>query len=196
MTEASVRPSGLGLVKRYAVLAYGAAGTMLDVGLMVLGSLLVGLSVAVVVAGLGVAGVELDLETGPLMVSALVLGVAGAFCLGLASEGPLGRGRRLVGFKLWEVGLGRILAVFVVGFIILFLYRFSAGFLEGLPTPLLQGAEGIRAVGVAGMTAMPLVGVPLSLLLRNAPVDAEWVHRSDLPAMFAVWAVAAMIILT
>lgn len=196
MTEASVRPSGLSLVKRYAVLAYGAAGTMLDVGLMVLGSLLVGLSVAVVVAGLGVASVELDLETGPLMVSALVLGVAGAFCLGLASEGPLGRGRRLVGFKLWEVGIGRTLSVFLVGFIVLFLYRFSAGFLEGLPTPLLQGAEGIRAVGVAGMTAMPLVGVPLSLMIRVAPIDAEWVHRSDLPAMFVVWAVAAMIILT
>ncbi len=195
MTETSTKPSGLSLVKRYAVLAYGAAGTMLDVGLMVLGSLLVGLSVSVVLVGFGIADVEMDLETAPLMVSALVLGVAGAFCLGVASEGPLGRGRRLVGFKLWEVGIGRALAVFLVGFAALFLYRFSAGFLEDLPVPLLQGAEGMRAVGVAGMTAMPLVGVPVSLLIRGTPYGAEWVRRSDLPAMFVVWAVATMIIL-
>jgi hypothetical protein len=168
---------------------------MLDVGLTVLGSLLVGLSVSVLLAGLGIADVELELATGPTMVSALVLGVAGAFCLGLASEGPLGRGRRLVGFKLWEVGIGRTLAVFLVGLLALSLYRLSGGFLEGLPVPLLQGAEGVRAVGVAGMIAMPLVGVPLSLLLRVAPIEAEWVHRADLPAMFVVWAIATMIIL-
>lgn len=184
------------MVRRYAVLAYGAAGTMLDVGLMVLGSLLVGLSASLVLAGFGIANVELELETGPLMVSALVLGVSGAFCLGLASEGPLGRGRRLTGFKLWEVGIGRTLAVFLVGVTALFVYRLTVGALEGLPVPLLQGAEAIRAVGVAGMIAMPLVGVPLSLLLRVAPIESEWVHRADLPALFVVWVVATMIILT
>ncbi len=195
MTEASVSSSRPATVKRYAVLAYGAAGTMLDVGLMVLGALLVGLSISVVLAGLGIASVVMELSTGPMLVSALVLGVAGAFCLGLASEGPLGRGRRLAGFKLWEVGVGRALAVFLVGLFALFLYRSAVGFLEGLPLPLLQGAEGLRAVGIAGMTAMPLVGVPLSLLLRGMPTEMEWVQRADLPAMFVVWATATMIIL-
>jgi hypothetical protein len=184
------------MLKRYAILAYGALGTMLDVGLMVLGSLLVGLSIAVLLAGFGLVDVAGGLETAPLLISAIVLGVSGLFCLGVASEGPLGRGRRLVGFKLWEVGIGRTLAVFGVGFGALLVYGLITGLLDGLPDPLHQGTEGIRSVGVAGMTVMPLIGVPLSLLARGLPVEAEWVHRSDVPVMFVVWTVAALMILT
>jgi len=196
MTENTVSQGALATLKRYAILAYGALGTMLDVGLMVLGSLLVGLSVAVLLAGFGLVDVAVDLETAPLLISAIVLAVSGLFCLGVASEGPLGRGRRLVGFRLWEVGIGRTLAVFGVGFGALLVYGLIVGLLDGLPEPLQKGAEGIRAVGVAGMTAMPLIGVPLSLLARGLPVEAEWVQRADVPAMFVVWIIASMMILT
>jgi len=190
------KKSAFSMLKRYASLAYGAFGTMLDVGLMVLGSLLVGLSAAVLLAGFDIVDVGGDLSTGTMLISAVVLAVTGLFCLGVASEGPLGRGRRLVGFKLWEVGIGRTLAVFGVGFGALALYGLAIGFLDGLPVPLHQGTQGLRAVGVAGMTAMPLLGVPLSLVARGLPVEAEWVHRSDVPVMFIVWAVASMNILT
>lgn len=182
-------------LKRYAILVYGAFGTMLDVGLMVLGSLLVGLSVAVLLVGFGVVDVAGGLSTGTSLISAVVLAVAGLFCLGVASEGPLGRGRRLVGFRLWEVGIGRTLAVFAIGFGALFLYGVMVRLLADLPKPLLQGTEGLRAVGVAGMTVMPLIGVPLSLVARWLPVEAEWVHRSDVPVMFIVWVVASMRVL-
>jgi len=196
VTERAVSQGAFAMLKRYAILAYGALGTMLDVGLMVLGSLLVGLSIAVLLAGFGLVDVAGGLETAPLLISAIVLGVSGLFCLGVASEGPLGRGRRLVGFKLWEVGIGRTLAVFGVGFGALLVYGLITGLLDGLPDPLHQGTEGIRSVGVAGMTVMPLIGVPLSLLARGLPVEAEWVHRSDVPVMFVVWTVAALMILT
>ncbi len=196
MTERAVSQGAFAMLKRYAILAYGALGTMLDVGLMVLGSLLVGLSIAVLLAGFGLVDVAGGLETAPLLISAIVLGVSGLFCFGVASEGPLGRGRRLVGFKLWEVGIGRTLAVFGVGFGALLVHGLITGLLDGLPDPLHQGTEGIRSVGVAGMTVMPLIGVPLSLLARGLPVEAEWVHRSDVPVMFVVWTVAAMMILT
>ncbi len=197
MTETTApKPSLFSMLKRYAILAYGALGTMLDVGLMVLGSLLVGLSVAVLLAGFDIVDVAGDLSTGTTLISAVVLAVTGLFCLGVASEGPLGRGRRLVGFNLWEVGIGRTLAVFGLGVGALLLYGVVGGLLEGLPKPLLQGTEGLRAVGVAAMTAMPLVGVPLSLVARGLPVEAEWVHRFDVPVMFIVWAVASMRILT
>jgi hypothetical protein len=46
------------------------------------------------------------------------------------------------------------------------------------------------------MTVMPLLGVPLSLLARSAPDEYAWVRQADIPVMFVVWAVAAMIILT
>lgn len=196
VTEKPTRSSTFATIKHYAILTYGAFGTMFDVGLMVLGSLLIGVSITVLLAGFDLVGVGEEMSTGAMLVSALVLGVVGLFCLGVASEGPLGRGRRLVGFKLWEVGIGRIIAVFALGFGALLLYQFVTGFLDGLPRPLHQGTEGIRAVGVAGMTAMPLIGVPLSLLIRWAPVQYSWVHRADVPAMFVVWAVAAMMALT
>ena len=190
------KTSAFSMLKRYAILAYGAFGTMLDVGLMVLGSLLVGLSIAVLLAGFDIVDVGGDLSTGTMLISAVVLAVTGLFCLGVASEGPLGRGRRLAGFKLWEVGIGRTLAVFGVGFGALALYGLAVGFLDDLPVPLHQGTRGLRAVGVAGMTVMPLLGVPLSLVARGLPVEAEWVHRADVPVMFIVWAVASMNILT
>lgn len=196
VTESNTRSPVFAAIKRYAILAYGALGTMFDVGLMVLGSLLIGLSISVLLAGFELVDVSQDMSTGAMLISAVVLAVIGLFFLGVASEGPLGRGRRLVGFKLWEVGIGRIIAVFGLGLGAFLLYEFVLGYLEGLPRPLYQGAEGIRAVGQAGMTIMPLIGVPLSLLIRWLPVRYEWVHRMDVPVMFVVWAAAAMTVLT
>jgi hypothetical protein len=184
-------------VKRYAILAYGAFGTMADVGLMVLGSLLVGLSLAVLLGGFGLVEVTTqELSTGEMLISAIVLAVIGLFCLGVASEGPLGRGRRLVGFKIWEVGIGRTISVFVVGLIALLLYDFIGGFIESIPPPLYKGAEGFRVVGVTGMTVMPLIGVPLSLIVRSAPEDYAWARNAEIPVMFIIWTVSAMLILT
>lgn len=198
MTESNPQPNRSDLLRRYAILAYGAFGTMADVGLMVLGSLLVGLSLAVLIGGFGLVDVtSQELSTGQMLISAIVLAVIGLFCLGVASEGPLGRGRRLVGFKVWEVGIGRTIAVFVAGLIALLLYDLIGGLIQGVPSPLHKGVEGFRAVGVAGMTVMPLLGVPLSLAVRAAPEEYAWVTRqADIPVMFIVWTVAAMLILT
>lgn len=197
VTDNSSNRGATGVLRRYSILAYGAIGTMADVGLMVLGSLLVGLSLAVLLGGFGLVDVTTDqLSTGEMLISAIVLAVIGLFCLGVASEGPLGRGRRLVGFRLWEVGIGRTLAVFGAGFVALLLYDLIGGLLEDVPTPLYKGVEGFRAVGIAGMTVMPLLGVPLSLLVRAAPERYRWIRQADIPIMFIVWAVAAMYILT
>ncbi|MGH3649489.1 MAG: hypothetical protein ACRDU9_02170 [Acidimicrobiia bacterium] len=197
MTEGIGNADRIKVLKRYAILAIGAFGTMADMGLMVLGSLLVGLALAVLLGGFGLVEVTTQqLSTGEMLISAIVLAVVGLFCLGVASEGPLGRGRRLVGFKLWEVGIGRILAVFVTGLAALLIYNFVGGLVEGVPSPLYKGIEGFRAVGVAGLTAMPLLGVPLSLLASASPDEYAWVRRAEVPVMFVVWAVTAMMVLT
>jgi len=179
-------------VKRYAILGYGAFGTMLDIGLMVVGSLLVGLAVSVLLAGFDLVDVIQDLSTGAMLGSALVLAVIGLFCLGLAAEGPLGRGRDLVGFKLWEIGLGRVIAVLIVGWALLMVYGIIGDAVDGLPLPVTTGADGIRAAGVAGLTVMPLLGVPLALVARWYPDGPEWLPSTDVPIMFVVWAVATM----
>lgn len=195
MSESRTRADTRGMLRRYGILAYGAFGTMFDVGLMVIGSLLVGLSVSVLLAGFGVVNVVQELSTGAMLASALVLAVIGLFCLGVASEGPLGRGRRLIGFKTLEIGIGRTLAVLVVGLLALFTYGFIDGLLPGLPEPLVKGAAGVRAAGVAGLTVMPLIGIPLSLLARWYPDGPPWLPRADVPILFVVWAVATMAII-
>ncbi len=196
MTEDIARADSRATARRYAILAYGSFGTMLDVGLMVVGSLLVGLAVSVVLAGFELVDVIQDLSTGAMLASSLVLAVIGLFCLGVAAEGPLGRGRRLVGFKLWEIGLGRIIAVFVVGLIMLLVHGLIDGVTEGLPLPVTTGVEGIRAVGVAGMTVMPLLGVPIALAARWYPDGPDWLRSTEIPIMFVVWAVATMALIS
>ncbi len=192
MTDEMVRADTGAQVKRYAILGYGAFGTMLDIGLMVVGSLLVGLAVSVLLAGFDLVDVIQDLSTGAMLGSALVLAVIGLFCLGLAAEGPLGRGRDLVGFKLWEIGLGRVIAVLIVGWALLMVYGIIGDAVDGLPLPVTTGADGIRAAGVAGLTVMPLLGVPLALVARWYPDGPEWLPSTDVPIMFVVWAVATM----
>lgn len=196
MTDEMVRAESRTQVRRYAILGYGALGTMLDIGLMVLGSLLVGLAVSVLLAGFDLVNVIQDLSTGGMLGSALVLAVIGLFCLGVAAEGPLGRGRDLVGFKLWEIGAGRIIAALIVGWAFLFVHGLLGDTLDGLPLPITTGAEGIRAVGVAGLTVVPLVGVPLALVARWYPDGPDWLPSIDVPIMFVVWAVATMGIVT
>jgi hypothetical protein len=193
--EGTSQADPFALIKRYAILAYGAFGTMFDIGLMVLGSLLAGMAIAVLLAGFEIVDVvQEELSTGGMLASALILAILGLFCLGVAAEGPLGRGRKLVGFKLWEVGIGRTLAVFIVGFAALLLYGAISGLLGDLPEPLHKGAEGLRAVGVAGMVVMPLIGVPVSLLINWAPNAPDWVRKAEVPSMFVVWALGTMAI--
>ena len=198
MTSTAAAAGWIEMLKRYAILAYGAVGTMFDVGMMVLGSLLVGFAIAVLLAGFAIVNViPGEISSGAMLASALVPGVVGLFCLGVASEGPLGRGRRLVGFKLWEIGVGRALAVLGVGIAAFFGYEALVGLVDGLPEPFLRGTEGFRAVGVTGMVAMPLIGVPLSLVVRWAPTRYSWIPTTlDVPSMFVVWAIAAMVVLT
>ncbi len=192
MTDSVATTDTRGLLRRYSILAYGAFGTMLDIELMVVGSLLVGLSISVLLAGFDLVNVEQELSTGAMLTSAMVLAVIGLFGLGVAAEGPLGRGRRLVGFKIWEIGIGRTLAALAVGLVALLAYGLVDGLVDDLPAPLVTGAEGLRAAGIAGMTVMPLIGVPLSLFVRWYPNGPTWLAKLDIPVMFVVWAIATM----
>lgn len=193
MLDAVRKSDAVATLRRYGILSYGSFGTMFDVGLMVLGSLLTGLALSILLVGLDFVSRELELSTGAMLISSMVIAVVGLFCLGIASEGPLGRGRRLVGFKLWEVGVGRALAVFLTGLVVIIAYRLVAGLLEEVPGPILTAAEGLRTVGVTGMTVMPLLGVPLSIAARWLSAEQRWAGLAEIPVMFLVWVVAVMI---
>jgi hypothetical protein len=193
LTGSTSRPeSATGSLKHYGTLAYGAIGTMLDAGLVVVGTLFVSLGVATLVGGFGLVG-QIEMSTGAFLASALIVGIVGLFALGVAAEGPLGRGRRLVGYNIWEVGIARAIASFLVGFGFLVLQGFLVGFLDDLPAVVQRGAEGLHAAAVAGMIAVPLIGVPLSILLRSMSDGDSWAQRLEYPSIFIVWVVATMV---
>lgn len=194
MTETTTNSgSASETLKRYGTLAYAALGNMLDTGLIVVGTLLIGLGITTLLAGFGIVGSLEDVSTGGLLGSALVLAIVGMFALGVAAEGPLGRGRRLVGFSLGEVAIGRAIASFLVGFGLLLIHRFLIGFVDDLTAVIQRGADGIFAAAVAGMLVIPLVGVPLSLLVRGFPKPYEWVRKYEYLAIFVVWVVATLV---
>jgi hypothetical protein len=193
MLDAIKKSDAVATLRRYGILAYGCIGTTFDVGLMVLGSLLLGLAVSVLLVGLDLVNREQDLSTGAMLISSMVLAVVGLFCLGIASEGPLGRGRRLVGFKLWEVGVGRAVAVFLAGLAAVLVYRFAAGLVQEVPQPIVTGMESLRILGTTGMTVMPLLGVPLSVVARWQSAEQEWAGVAEIPVLFVVWVIAIML---
>jgi len=195
MNEVLGRESPTERLRRYGILAYGAMGNMFDVGLVVLGTLLVGLGVTVLLAGFDIVGAIEDMSTPAMLGSSIILIVVGMFALGVASEGPLGRGRRLVGFNIWEIGIGRAISAFLVGLVMLMVHQLTAGIVDDLPVVFLRGAEGLHAVAVAGMVAVPLAGVPLSLLIRNLDDGYHWLKRYEVHSVFVVWLIATLILL-
>lgn len=168
---------------------------MLDVGLVVVGSALLGLAIAVLLDGFDLVSVGLGLSTGAMLGSSLVIGIIGGFALGVASEGPLGRSRRSVGLAENQILLARILASVVVGLLLLLVRSLVDGFLSDLPFPFQVGADIIQAAAVAGFTAVPVIAVPLAWWMRSGGFGSTVAADGDIPLMYAVWAIATMVLL-
>lgn len=176
-------------------LAWGALGTMLDVALVVIGSALLGLAAAVLLDGFDLVSIGLDLSTGAMLGSSLVIGIVGGFALGVASEGPLGRSRRSVGENENYVLVARFAASLVVGLLLLLVRNLIDGFVVDLPVPFRVAADIIQAAAVAGLTAVPVLAVPLAWWIRSGGFGAAMALDGDIPLMYFVWAVATMFLL-
>lgn len=168
---------------------------MLDVGLVVVGSALLGLAIAVLLDGFELVSIGLDLSTGAMLGSSLVIGILGGFALGVASEGPLGRNRRLVGYNETHVLLARMLASVVVGLLLLVVRNLTQEYLVELPVPFQVAGEVVEAAAQSGMTVVPLVAVPLAWWTRTGGFGAAMAADGDIPLMYFIWAVATMILL-
>lgn len=181
--------------RHYLGLAFGTLGTMFDVALVVLGSVLLGLAVAVVLDGFDLVTIGLDLSTGGMLGSGLVIGIIGGFALGIASEGPLGRGRRLVGHTEVEIAAGRAIAAVVVALALVVARDLLAGFVTDLPRPFGVAVQSMQAVANAGMTVVPLIGVPLAWWARTGMLGRAAAVDGDIPVLYFVWAITTMIFL-
>ncbi|MGH8927916.1 MAG: hypothetical protein ACRDWH_06165, partial [Acidimicrobiia bacterium] len=148
--------------RHYVRLVINSFATMLDLGLFTLGAALVGLGLSVLLGGLEIVGAIRGLSTGAVLVSALVLGVAGTFSMGIASEGPVRRASSFVPSSDLEQMLARALSAILVGVVLIFVADRLVGFSDDLAAPLMTGIELVRTTGTAGLWPVPFIGVPLA----------------------------------
>jgi len=177
----------------YLTLLLGTFRTGLDVAMLVVGTGLAGLAIAVLLDGFDVVDLDLDMGIGATLGTALVIGVCGGFGLGIASEGRYGMARSLDGFPSLEVALGRLVAVVIMAFALLW----TAGRLESvildLPYPFAVAVEVIRSVGAAGFVAA-LLGVPAAWGVRRGLDRLGWGAALAIPTLYVIWLLAAIVV--
>ena len=178
----------------YVRLVSNSFATMLDLGLYALGAALAGLGIALVLAGLGLVDRETGLSTGSGLVTAMVLAVAGAFLMGIASEGPARRNNRAFVHNELERALSRAVSSVLVGIVLIVAAGMLSPLIEDFPAPLARGVELMRRAGTAGLWAVPLIGVPLAWGVRHPAVLGESGIEVELPVMFTVWIVALLLL--
>lgn len=175
-------------------MAANAFATMLDLGLFAVSAALVGLAAAVTLAAFGLVDAQIELATGPLLISALVLTVVGCFTAGIAAEGPVRRNRKIVGNSEFEIAVARAVSAFVVGMLFLFAADQLRPLIDDVPFPLAMGIELFELAGRVGLWVMPLIGVPLALGIKVTELLGRAGEETELPVLFVVW-IAGMMLL-
>lgn len=177
----------------YLRLLAGATRTMLDIGMLALGSALVGLALAVFGDTFGLLGIGLDLSTSSALGAALVIGVVGAFAVGIASEGRYGSADSDRMFPLVDLTVGRVVGALVVGFALGSIASRTADVAADLALPLRVGHELIRAAGAAAFVFVPVVAVPLASAARLGLLRAALPPQLDLAVLYAIWTTAVLL---
>lgn len=178
---------------RYYLLLIGSTfRTMLSMGMLVVGTGLMGLAFAVVLDGFGVVDVGLGLSIGEVLAAFIVIGVTAAFAFGVATEGRYGTAALMVRYPSLEVVAGRIFG----GVLVVLALGWVAGQVESIVAdqalPFRVGQEVIRATGSSGLLAV-IVGVPLVWALRQGAKRAGFDAELELPGIYVLWVVFALI---
>jgi hypothetical protein len=174
----------------YVRLFGGTFRTMLDVGMLALGTGLVGLTVAVVLDAFELVSIGLPLTTSSMLGSALVSGVLGAFALGVASEGGYGAPESVRDYPILEVALARLAGTVLVCIGLLTIANRTSDLVVDLALPLRAAHEMVRAVGASGLSIAALIGVPLGFVVRRSLGRSG--AELELPAMYVVWMVGLL----
>ena len=169
--------------------------TMLAMGMLVAGSGLVGLAVAVLLDGFGLVDIGLGLSIGEVLGTFLVIGVCGAFAFGVATEGRYGAATVTRRYPSLEVVIGRVIGGVLVAFLIGWVATRIESLVAEQNLPIRAAWEMLRAVGAAGYLAT-LVGVPLVWGLRRGLDRAGFDAEIELPVLYALWAGFALLAFT
>jgi hypothetical protein len=179
----------------YLRLVAGTFRTMLDVGMLALGTGMVGLAVAIILDAFDLAAIGMQLSTTSLLGSSLVIGVIGAFALGIASEGGYGAPESVRRYPVLEVALGRVMGAVVVGIILLVAASRLETLVADFSLPLRAAHQMLGAVGRAGALVVPLLGVPFAFAIRRGLANG-WGEELELPLLYLVWTVATLVLYT
>lgn len=174
-------------VSYYMRLVAGTFRSMLDVGMLATGSALVGLAVTLILDAFDLVQVGLGLRTSGLLGSGLVVGVVGAFALGIASEGGYGAPESVRSYPLLEVMIGRMLGSLAISLLLLMAHARLEPLVADLSLPI-RAAEGLLgAAGSAGAVVVTLLGVPAAFGVRRGLDRLGWGEEFELPILYVVW---------
>lgn len=191
-TNSQAQPSTASQARRLLGLGLHTLGTSFDVGLLVVGTGLVGLAIAVLLDGFDVVEIGLSDSTGSMLGSGLVIAVFGAFALGVAVEGPIGYSSRRRGtFNDIEVAIAGVVGALVAGLVLVLIANYARGFIDELPMAFDFGVTVIHSAGRAGMTAGLFLGVPALWGVRELWGHNAWIEEIELPIFYVIWATAA-----
>jgi hypothetical protein len=165
---------------------------MFDLGLAATGVALVGLAAAVLLAGFGVVDRSVALSTGGLLGSALVIGVVGAFALGLASEGGLGASPPPPAPRWWRSAAMAIGGV-VVGVMLVVVAGWLAKPVAELPVVFALAREVVRAAGVGGVI-LSLTVIPLLWVAREYGKAGGTLDEIEVPLIFTAWTLVVLLL--
>lgn len=192
MTEQNSPVPTMSQARRWLGLGVHTLGTSFDVGLLVVGTGLVGLAIAVLLDGFDVVEIGLTDSTGAMLGSGLVIAVFGAFALGVAVEGPIAYSTRRRGqFTDIEVAVAGAIGVLIAGLVLLLVANFVRGFIEDLPLAFDFAVTVVHSTGRAGVTAGLFLGVPALWGVRELWGHNAWIEEVELPVFYAIWATAA-----
>ncbi len=178
----------------YFQLAAGTFRTALDLGMLVIGSGIIGLALALLLDRVGVVDLNLGLSVGGFLASLLVISVLGAFALGVASEGRYGAAVSVSEYPPGEVMIGRAVGAALIGLLLGVAASQLQPLVGDLPVPFHAAVEVVRVAGWAGLVVVPFLGAPLAWWLRHGLQRIGFGSRVELPSIYVVWVLAALII--
>jgi len=169
-----------------------AFSSLADVGMLVAGTGLVGLAIAILRDGFNSGTPTLTDSTGALLGSALTIGIFGVFALGVAFEGPVGYGRLSRSVGAVEVSVARAVSAFLLGLIGVTVAGLLPQLMGGLPDVFLLATDVVRSAGRAGMIFVVLIAVPATLMLRFRYEGQKWMVEAELPVFYFIWLFGTM----
>lgn len=167
---------------------------MLDVSMLVTGTGLCALALTVLLDAIGTVSVGLELSSMAAAGSAVMLVAIGGSAFGLGVEGGFGAEDILRGHSRESVAVARALSGLAIGAALWAASTWLSSRIPNAPSPIAVGVGVLRAIGVAGVAVVPVLGCGAAYVSRRAFLRAGFKSDGELGLMYTVWAIATLVI--